>query len=61
MRRPDIYFPSIFIIEIGTAIGLTVMTIIQSRVTAKEVQRLGGIYSADSVSSSGVETRGEEC
>lgn len=51
VRRPDLSFPFVFFPpEIGTAVGLTVMTIIQSRVTAKEVQRLGGVYNANSVS-----------
>lgn len=30
--------------QIGTAFGLTIMTIIQTSVTRREVERLGGIY-----------------
>lgn len=35
--------------QIGTAFGLTIMTIIQTRITAKEVEKLGGIYDPNSL------------
>ncbi|KAL8279915.1 hypothetical protein RQP46_007765 [Phenoliferia psychrophenolica] len=35
--------------QVGTAIGLAIMTVIQAKVTASEVERLGGVYNPNSV------------
>lgn len=36
--------------QIGTAFGLAIMTIIQSKVVQTEVEKLGGVYDPESVS-----------
>ncbi|KAK4701741.1 hypothetical protein P7C70_g4486, partial [Phenoliferia sp. Uapishka_3] len=35
--------------QVGTAFGLAIMTLIQTKVTAREVQRLGGTYDANTL------------
>jgi hypothetical protein len=37
--------------QIGTAFGLAIMTIIQSKVVQSEVEKGGGVYDPNSVSS----------